>query len=240
MLPLGDDNRDRERWPVVTAILIGVNVAVFLYELTLDSRNPRELLAFVHRWAVVPLEYRLGQDLPPETGLPFFATLLTSMFLHGGWAHLGGNMLYLWIFGDNVEDRFGRVGFVLFYVATGVAGALAQVVADPGSRLPMVGASAAISGVLGAYVTMFPRKQVRVLLFFMITAVPAVVVIGLWIVMQLVNGYGSLAARTEATSGGVAYLAHIGGFAAGVAGALIWRAIGGVPVRHHIRYHYDG
>ena len=240
MLPIGDDNRDRERWPVVTTVLIALNVAAFLYELSLDGGGGRDLLLFVHRWAVVPLEYSLGEDLPPTTGLPFFATLLSSMFLHGGWAHLGGNMLYLWIFGDNIEDRFGRVGFVLFYVGTGIAGALAQVVADPTSKLPMVGASAAISGVLGAYITMFPRKQVRVLLFVFITAVPAFVVIGLWIVMQLVNGYGSLGARTEATAGGVAYMAHIGGFVAGVVGSLIWRAVAGVPVRRHIRYHHDG
>jgi len=239
MLPLGDDNRDRERWPVVTAILIAVNVAAFLYELSLDSRNPQELVELIHRWAVVPREYKLGEDLPPHIGLPYWTTLVTSMFLHGGWAHLGGNMLYLWIFGDNVEDRFGRIPFVLFYLATGIVGALAQVVVNPGSTLPTVGASAAISGVLGAYVTMFPRKQIRVLLFFFITAVPAIVVIGLWIVTQLVSSYGSFGARTAET-GGVAYMAHVGGFVAGVAGALIWRAIKGVPRRDHITYHYGG
>ena len=143
------------------------------------------------------------------------------MFIHGGWGHLLGNMLYLWIFGDNVEDRLGRLRFLGFYLATGVAGALAQVAAAPGALVPTVGASGAISGVLGAYLVMFPRKRVRVLLFLFVLDVPALVVIGLWAFTQLASGVGSLAAPHPA--GGVAYLAHVGGFAAGVAGALVAR-----------------
>src|SRR6266567_2351059 len=168
MLPLSDDNSARERWPVVTAVLIAINVVVFLYETSLD---PRALVRLVHRYSVVPAE------LDPKT-------LISSMFLHGGWGHLLGNMLYLWIFGDNVEDRFGRIAFVLFYLAAGVAGALAQIVVDPTSSVPTLGASGAISGVLGAYIVMFPRKRVRILLFFFIFDVPAVLVIGLWAATQ--------------------------------------------------------
>jgi membrane associated rhomboid family serine protease len=153
------------------------------------------------------------------------------MFLHGGWGHLLGNMLYLWVFGDNVEDRLGRVPFVIFYLATGIAGALAQIAVDPGSRIPTLGASGAISGVLGAYIVMFPHKQVRVLLFVFVIGVPAIFVIGLWAATQFLTGFGGLGAPTTDTGGGVAYMAHVGGFVAGVAGALAWRKIGGPPRR---------
>jgi membrane associated rhomboid family serine protease len=228
MFPIGDDNSDRERWPVVTVVLIAVNVLVFLYQLSLQGQSSGALLEFVHRWAVVPLEYKVGEDLPPTIGLPHHVTLVTSMFLHGGWGHLLGNMLYLWVFGDNVEDRLGRVAFVIFYLATGIAGAIAQILVDPGSRIPTVGASGAISGVLGAYLVMFPRKEVRILLFYFVVGVPAIFVIGLWALTQLVNGFGGLAARTAET-GGVAYMAHVGGFVAGAVGALAWRMIGHTP-----------
>jgi membrane associated rhomboid family serine protease len=180
----------------------------------------------VTTWGVVPKEYAAGTDLPPEAAGPYWITIFTSMFLHGGWMHLISNMLYLWVFGDNVEDRMGRVAFVLFYLATGAAGAIAQIMVDPSSGVPTVGASGAISGVLGAYIMMFPHKRVRVLAFYFIIEVPALIVIGLWAVTQLVSGYGSIAYRTAETGGGgVAYMAHVGGFVAGVAGALIWRLI---------------
>src|SRR5499433_2323895 len=157
MLPLSDDNSDRERWPVVTATLVALNVVVFLYETSLDQR---ELLRFIYHWSVIPAELSIS-------------TLLTSMFLHGGWGHLLGNMLYLWIFGDNVEDRFGRFAFILFYLGAGVAGAVAQIVASGPSPVPTVGASGAIAGVLGAYIFMFPRKRVRVFAYLFIFDVPA-------------------------------------------------------------------
>jgi membrane associated rhomboid family serine protease len=230
MFPVGDDNRDRERWPVVTAVLIAINVAAFLFELSLQSRSPAALAEMIQRWAVVPREYRVGHDLPPSIGLPFWSTLFTSMFLHGGWGHLLGNMLYLWVFGDNVEDRLGRVPFVLFYLGTGIAAAAAQIVFNLDSRMPMLGASGAISGVLGAYIAMFPTKRVRVVFFIMLIEVPAIVCIGLWAVTQFVSSFGSLSARTAET-GGVAYLAHAGGFLAGLVVALIWRSISGVPQR---------
>ena len=231
MFPIGDDNSDRERWPVVTAALVAINVAVFLLELSVQSRNPALLNTMIERWGVVPREYRLGTDLPPEFGfLPYWATLGTSMFLHGGWGHLLGNMLYLWIFGDNVEDRLGRVPFIFFYLATGIVGAVAQILAAPSSPIPTIGASGAISGVLGAYLVMFPHKQVRVLLFYFVVGVPAIVVIGMWALTQLISGAGSLT-RVAEHSGGVAYLAHVGGFVAGVIGALIWRGLRGPPRR---------
>jgi membrane associated rhomboid family serine protease len=229
VLPIGDDNSDRQRWPVVTAVLIGLNVLVFLYEWSLSWHTPYALEAFIRQWGVVPLEYHVGADLPPTISpLPWFCTLVTAMFLHGGWGHLGGNMLYLWIFGDNVEDRLGRIPFALFYLVTGIIGSVVQIVAAPESRVPVVGASGAISGVLGAYIVMFPRKRVRVLLFYFIMEVPALVVLGLWALTQLLNGAGSLTGG-GAEEGGVAYLAHVGGFASGVLGALIWRAISPGP-----------
>jgi membrane associated rhomboid family serine protease len=235
LFPIGDDNRDRERWPVVTAILIGLNVVAFLYELSVQSRSPAFLAEFIQQWGVVPREYSAGQDLPPTIALPFWSTLFTSMFLHGGWGHLFGNMLYLWVFGDNVEDRLGRVMFVLFYLGTGVVAAVAQVLLNSDSRIPMVGASGAISGVLGAYIAMFPRKQVRVILFYMVIEVPAIVCIGLWALTQFASTLGSFTTRTAET-GGVAYLAHAAGFVAGLAVALVWRAIAGVP-QFRPRYH---
>ena len=231
MFPIGDDNSDRERWPAVTATLVAINVAVFLYELLLDGRDPYALVEFIHRWGVIPREYKLGVDLPPKIGLPYWTTLFSSMFLHGGWGHLLGNMLYLWIFGDNVEDRFGRVPFVLFYLASGVAGAAAQIVASGPSVVPTVGASGAIAGVLGAYVCMFPTKRVRVFAYLFVFEVPAILVIGLWALMQFIAGFGSLGARVATETSGVAYLAHIGGFFAGVVGALVWRLMVGVPQR---------
>jgi membrane associated rhomboid family serine protease len=231
MLPIGDDNSDRERWPIVTAALVIANVVVFLYELSLNGQDPYRLVEFIQKWGVIPREYALGRDLPPTIGLPYWSTLITSMFIHGGWGHLLGNMLYLWIFGDNVEDRFGRAAFILFYLAAGVAGAVAQIVASGASPLPTVGASGAIAGVLGAYIFMFPTKRVRVFAYFFIFDVPAYFVIGLWALMQFIAGFGSLGAHVAADDNNVAYLAHVGGFAAGVVGALAWRALSGVPQR---------
>lgn len=228
MFPIGDDNSDRERWPAVTAVLIAINVAIFLYQSSLDASAPRALVEFVNRWGVVPREFRLHADLPPQIPLPFWSTLVTSMFMHGGWGHLIGNMVYLWIFGDNVEDRFGRVAFVIFYLSAGVAGSIAQILVRPDSLIPTLGASGAISGVLGAYLVMFPRKRVRVLFLYSIIEVPAIVVLGLWAVTQFASGFGSLAART-AERGGVAYMAHVGGFVVGALAATVWRGMVGPP-----------
>jgi len=213
MLPIGDENV-RGRGPaIVTYALIALNLLAFFVEL--NQPTPASLQSFITAWGVVPAEYSRGQDLPPYIPLPFWTTLLTSMFLHGGWAHLVGNMLYLWVFGDNLEHTLGRLRFLLFYLATGLAAGLAHILASGGSHLPSVGASGAISGVLGGYLVLFPRNRIRVLMgCYGVTAVPAYFLLGMWILLQLASGVGEVA-RTEQT-GGVAYMAHIGGFLAGL------------------------
>ena len=210
MLPIGDEN-DHAGIAYVTITFIALNALAFLVEI---NRPERALQAFIFAWGVVPREYTLGVDLPPEIPYPFWATLLTSMFLHGGWGHLGGNMLFLWIFGDNIEHRLGHLRFVLFYLVCGLAASFAHIFFNSGSEIPAVGASGAISGVLGGYLLMFPRNRVYVRTWGGVMAVPAVFMLGLWILMQFISGVGSIAV-TEAT-GGVAYMAHIGGFIAGL------------------------
>jgi membrane associated rhomboid family serine protease len=213
MFPIGDEN-EGGRTPFVTWALIGLNILAFVLELSQGSEGA--LQSFVTAWGVVPREYSLGRDLPPGIPLPFWSTLITSMFLHGGWAHLGGNMLFLWIFGDNLERVMGHLRYALFYLVTGLAAGLAHIAFNSGSTLPSVGASGAISGILGGYLLLFPRNRVRVLTRGGIMQVPAFVMLGLWIVLQLVSGFGSVARTDETTGGGVAYMAHIGGFAAGL------------------------
>jgi membrane associated rhomboid family serine protease len=212
MLPIGDEN-DHAGIAFVTITAIALNVLAFLNEI---NRPAQAVQAFIFAWGVVPVEYAAGGDLPPYIPYPFWTTLLTSMFLHGGWGHLGGNMLFLWIFGDNIEHRLGHLRFILFYLACGLAASLAHIVFNSGSAIPAVGASGAISGVLGGYLLMFPRNQVYVLTWGGVMAVPAILMLGLWIVTQFINGVGSIAATEETGGGGVAYMAHIGGFAAGL------------------------
>jgi membrane associated rhomboid family serine protease len=212
MLPIGDDRHPSGGAAVVTLALIALNVIAFVLELSQPS--PGALQSFIQAWGVVPREYSAGRDLAPQIPLPFWSTLVTSMFLHGGWAHLGGNMLYLWIFGDNLEHVMGRARFLVFYLICGVAAALAHILSASNSNVPTVGASGAISGVLGGYMLLFPRNRVRVLTQMGVAAVPAVYMLGLWILIQFVNGVGAVANTPE--TGGVAYLAHIGGFVAGL------------------------
>jgi membrane associated rhomboid family serine protease len=202
VFPLGDDNSARRSLPVVTFGLIALNVVFFLVELNGGD-------AFIRQWAFIPRQF--GQSPGEEA-----PTIFTAMFMHGGWLHLGGNMLYLWIFGDNVEDEFGPVKFLIFYLACGVAATFAQYFVFPNSNIPNVGASGAIAGVLGGYLLLFPQARVRVLFGGRIVQMPALLVLGLWIALQLFSGVGSVAAtaQTEET-GGVAYMAHVGGFAAG-------------------------
>jgi membrane associated rhomboid family serine protease len=213
MFPVGDDRVQGGPAPLATFALIALNVLAFLVELGQPSNGA--LQSFIQAWGVVPREYSTFRDLPPTIPLPFWTTLFTSMFLHGGWMHLGGNMLYLWIFGDNLEKVMGAARFVIFYLVCGLAASFAHIVFGPGSNVPAVGASGAISGVLGGYLVMFPRNQVRVLTRGGIMSVPAIVVLGFWIVIQLLSGIGSMATTSE-TGGGVAYMAHIGGFVAGL------------------------
>jgi len=213
MFPIGDDRVQGGPPALVTFGLIALNVLAFFVELAQPSEAA--LQSFIQAWGVVPREYSSVRDLPPTIPLPFWSTLVTSMFLHGGWMHLGGNMLYLWIFGDNLEKVMGAVRFAAFYLACGLAASFAHIVFGPGSNVPAVGASGAISGVLGGYLLLFPKNRVRVLTRGGIAHVPALVVLGFWIVIQLFNGIGSMATTSE-TGGGVAYMAHIGGFVAGL------------------------
>src|SRR5512133_2335219 len=180
MFPIGDDDSGRRTVPLVTYALIVVNVLFFLVEMNGGD-------AFIMKWAFVPSRF-----LANPVGE--FATLFTSMFMHAGWLHLGGNMLYLWIFGDNVEDRFGSTKFILFYLLCGLGATFAQLMFSLGSNIPNLGASGAIAGVLGAYILMFPQGRVRVLQGQRVMQMPALIVIGLWIVLQLFSGIGSISA----------------------------------------------
>jgi membrane associated rhomboid family serine protease len=213
MFPIGDDRVQGGPPAIVTLGLIALNVIAFLVEVAQPSDAAVQSL--IQAWGVVPREYSLGRDLPPAIPLPFWSTLITSMFLHGGWMHLGGNMLYLWIFGDNLEKVMGAFRFLTFYLVCGLAASFAHIAFGGGSNVPAVGASGAISGVLGGYLLLFPRNRVRVLTRAGITSVPAILVLGFWIFIQFINGIGSMA-RTSETGGGVAYMAHIGGFVAGL------------------------
>ena len=224
MIPIGDEN-DHAGVAFVSIGLIILNVLVFLLEISQPSEAA--LQSFVEGWGVVPREYSSGADLPPQIPAPYWATLLTSMFLHGGWGHLGGNMLFLWIFGDNIEHRAGHGRFLVFYLICGIAAGLAHIFFNSTSAIPTVGASGAISGILGGYLLLFPRNRVYVMTWGGVAAVPAVLMLGLWILLQFINGFGTVAATPE--TGGVAYLAHIGGFVAGMILAPIFAR--GRPVR---------
>jgi membrane associated rhomboid family serine protease len=222
MFPIGDDDVQggRRNVQLVTFALIALNVLAWLLELGQGSEGA--LQAFVQAWGVVPREYTSGTDLPPAIPAPIWTTTITSMFLHGGWMHLGGNMLYLWIFGDNLEKVMGHFRFLCFYLVCGIAAAVAHIVFNPNSMIPTVGASGAISGVLGGYLVLFPRNRVRVLTRGGVAHVPAIVVLGIWILLQFINGIGSVASTPE--TAGVAYLAHIGGFVAGLVLVKIFAA----------------
>ena len=245
LFPLSDDDRHLDGPAWGTLLFVALNVLVFAYQLGVPS--------FTYGWSVVPQEITSGVDLvndrptweenpdvqiasardipqrPGPGNAPLiYLTVLTAMFMHGGWGHIAGNMLYLWIFGDNVEHRFGTARFLLFYLVSGVAATLVQVAMQPSGLVPNLGASGAIAGVLGAYLVLFPRNKVNAVFFFRVVAVPAVAVLGLWIAMQFFNQWGATAATEE--TGGVAYGAHIGGFLAGMAMALAVRA-GGVRER---------
>jgi len=235
MLPIGDDREAGAGHGLVTYALVALNVLAFFLEI---ARPADALQAFVTAWGVVPREYSAGRDLAPLIPVPFWSTLMTSMFLHGGWMHLGGNMLYLWIFGDNLEHRMGHVRFLVFYLLCGLAAGIAHIVFNSGSSVPTVGASGAISGVLGGYLLLFPKNRVRVLMYGGIAHVPALVVLGMWIVIQVVNSAGAMAQTSDTGGGGVAYLAHVGGFVAGLVLAKLFarRVALGVARYQDVRY----
>lgn len=210
MFPIGDDNSARKTFPFVTYVLIALNVLFFFIELAGGED-------FIVKWAFVPSRFLANP-------IGDFPTLFTSMFMHAGWMHLGGNMLYLWIFGDNVEDRFGHIQFTIFYLLCGLAATFAQLAFSAGSDIPNLGASGAIAGVLGSYILLFPKGKVRVLLGQRIIQVPALLAIGIWIALQLYSGIGSI--ESAGKTGGVAYMAHIGGFVAGFLLTFLFRGNG--------------
>ncbi|MEQ1575148.1 MAG: rhomboid family intramembrane serine protease [Vicinamibacterales bacterium] len=222
MIPLRDVIPSRTT-PVVTIALIAVNVLVFLFELSMgDAVND-----FTRSFGLVPAAFS-------------WMTVVTSMFLHGGLLHAGGNMLYLWIFGDNVEDRMGHGRFLAFYLLCGIAAALAQTIVSPDSPVPMVGASGAIAGVMGAYFVLYPHSRIVTLIpiifFFHVVEIPAIFFLGIWFLMQLLSGVGSIAAATGGEpSGGIAFWAHVAGFAAGLVGVMIFRR----PERQRVEWWND-
>jgi len=214
VIPLHDDNPTTLR-PVVTVVLIAVCIVVFLWQVSLPERAA---FAATIGYGAIPAVIFGHAQLPPElTTVPALGTLLTSMFLHGGWLHLIGNMLYLWVFGNNVEDSMGHGRFIVFYGLCGIVAALAHAVQDVQSTVPMIGASGAISGVLGAYLLLYPRARILVLvwlgIFVTTLRVPAMVVLGFWILLQFIN---LAVAAAAGDPGGVAWMAHVGGFIAGM------------------------
>lgn len=204
MIPLSDDNSLRKSVPIVNYVLILLNVAIFFLEVSGGE-------AFIMKWAFIPKQFLAD----PLSHIP---NLFTSMFMHAGMAHLVGNMLYLWIFGDNVEDRFGKFIYLLFYLICGLAATFAQLFFNPESSIPNLGASGAIAGVLGAYILLFPGGKVNVMVGRAITQMSALIVIGFWFLLQFISGVASTPAisGSSAEGGGVAYMAHIGGFIAGL------------------------
>jgi membrane associated rhomboid family serine protease len=210
VIPLGDASRRTRRFAAVTALIIATNAWVFVREIEGGER-------FVHRWAVVPAAISSGHA---------WITLVTAMFMHGGWLHILGNMVFLWAFGPGIEDAMGRVRYLMFYLVGGVVAMLAQVAGSPWSRVPCLGASGAIAAVMGAFIVMYPRDRIRSLVWFLIiirvTYIPAVLLIGFWFLIQLLD----VGAVAKVQTGGVAYLAHVGGFLFGAVTARMWTGTG--------------
>lgn len=239
-LPIGDDNRDRHTTPFINYLLIAINIIAFIFWQQMGNSIP-----VTFGYSTVPAEILTGYDIVtdsklienPVTGenilmpglqptpIPVYLTLITSMFMHGGWAHLGGNMLFLWIFGDNIEHALGHKRYLIFYLLCGVIASLCHVFSasflNDSTLVPSLGASGAISGVLGGYLLLFPGRTVHVWVLITILSLPALIVVGLWFVFQLINGMGMLGG--EEAAGGVAYAAHIGGFIAGLITIKLFR-----------------
>jgi len=225
VIPIKDYAGPRRRLPWITWGLIAVNVVVFLYQVSLGA----DAQAFMFAYSVVPVALTHGipqtslpgvpAHIPFHTPSPVYLTLITSMFLHAGWLHIGGNMLFLYIFGDNVEDRMGHIPYLLFYLFCGVVAGITQVAVVPGSSIPSLGASGAIAGVLAAYLVLFPLARVRTIIFivffFTIVTLPAFVLIGIWFLLQFLDGVAALS-NVQQGMGGVAYFAHVGGFVTGL------------------------
>lgn len=207
MIPLGDASRRPLRFPLATVVVIALNIFVFLFELVGGD-------AFINRWSLVPASIVAGQA---------WITILTAMFMHAGWVHILGNMLFLWVFGPAIEDVMGSLRYLFFYLLGGMAATAAQVLVDPTSTIPNLGASGAIAAVMGAFLITYPRDRIRTVLllgwFIRITVIPAIVLVGFWFLMQLVSQVGALASTQQ---GGVAYMAHIGGFLFGLITARLF------------------
>ena len=229
MIPIGDDNSDRHLTPFVNYILIAANILVFIFLQGMGGD-----LAFTYAYSTVPAEILTGQDIVTQgsvvqdssgqtyripglqpTPIPVYLTIISSMFMHGDWMHLGGNMLYLWIFGDNLESRLGHARYLMFYVLCGIIASLCHVFitgsSSESSVLPSLGATGAISGIMGGYLFLFPKKKVHVFAGYAMVSIPAFVALGIWIVFQIISGAG-----VPGAGGGVAYAAHVGGFFAGL------------------------
>lgn len=233
IFPIGDDNRDRVIVPFVNYLLVAANIIVFVFLQGLGSNDK-----FTYAYSTVPAEIVSGEDIVTDdrlfedpisgdrfrisglqpTPIWIYLTLITSMFMHGGFAHIFGNMIFLWVFGDNIENRVGHIRYLVFYILSGVLASLAHVystmIFGGNPLIPTLGASGAISGVLGGYILLYPTRRVRVMMFYMLTEIPAFVALGLWFVFQLISGLGVLGSGSQ--EGGVAYAAHIGGFVAGL------------------------
>jgi membrane associated rhomboid family serine protease len=209
MIPIGDDVTGHRRFALVTLALIVVNVLVFLWQESQGSGFQRVVQAF----GTVPYEITHGDDIGPPGPQPIYLTLLTSMFMHANWMHLGGNMLFLWVFGDNLEDRMGPARFILFYLLCGLAASAAQIGLNPDGRIPGIGASGAIAGVMGGYLLLYPHARIRTIGRFGIIFVPAWMMLGFWILTQILAGAAQWGGKEM---GGVAYAAHLGGFIAGL------------------------
>lgn len=257
LFPISDDDKDVTTTAWVTWTILAINIGVFAYQLS----NPD----FTYAWAATSAEITKGVDIaetvqvtvpgfdiggaeqapeqiveiPHRPGPPLlWLTLFSSMFMHAGFGHIASNMLYLWIFGNNIEHRFGHFVFFVFYALSGLAGSFAQIAISPESLIPMMGASAAIAGILGAYLVLYPRNRVNAVILYFIVSVPAVLVLGLWGASQFISGYGAIAS-SSATTGGVAYMAHIGGFLMGVATGLLYRFMIPVEPDSELKRQYD-
>ena len=248
IFPIADDNSDRATTPYVNYLLIAINVLVFVFFQQLGSND-----RFTYAYATVPVEIMSGVDIDkpvlvrdPLSGNPIgridleptpltvYLTLLTSMFMHGGIAHLLGNLLYLWIFGDNLEDRLGHARYLGFYLLCGVLASLAHVITNSDSFIPSLGASGAISGVLGGYILLYPKRRVHAFVFRILTTIPAWAAIGVWFLFQLISGLGMLGRGSQ--EGGVAYGAHIGGFIAGLVLIKLFAMGRGTPATVGVRH----
>lgn len=213
MIPIRDEIPTR-RFPIVTVTLIVVNVLIHFYQVLLSGHAAT---VFIYKWAYIPVEYTQFVQVYPQLALPFGVTVFSSMFLHGGIMHLAGNMLYLWIFGNNIEDYLGRIKFIIFYLVSGIVAVAVYTVTEPNSEIPLVGASGAIAGILGAYLVLYPRARIHTILilgfFIQSVRLPAMILLGFWFILQVVSGLPALVSGPQ--GGGVAWFAHIGGFAFG-------------------------